>query len=265
MAFARTLALAALLAAAGSAQAGLVASDSLNTATAGSLAGQAGGSGWAGAWTGSNSVSVVDTGVADGSISGQALRFSGADNTSAATRALEGSISGAKVFVDFSLQFSAGSIDQNDFLGLWFGSYTGPNIGIKGNCDGAGNCNGADLFVRTTGSGGSFTTAMTVGTTYHLFALLEKTNGSSVYNRYSLWVDPTDAERSSLTGADAVFTGSSGLSSFSTIGFRTANLDAGDAVLVDALTVGELPEPATLALAGAGLLGLAAARRRKAA
>lgn len=263
MACMRTLALATLLAATGSAQAGLVISDNLNAAMTGSLAGQAGGVGWAGAWTGSSSATVVDTGVAAGAISGQALRFSGADNANAATRTLAGTVSATKVLVDFSLQFNAGSIDNNDFLALWFGSSTGPNIGVKGNCDGAAGCNGADLFVRTMGTGGSFATSMTVGTTYHLFALLEKVNGSSAYNRYSLWVDPTEAERSSLTGADAVFNGSSGLSAFATIGFRTANLDAGDAVLVDDLSITELPEPGSIALAGAALLGAVAARRRR--
>lgn len=258
MAFARALVLTALLGAMGSAQAGLVASDNLNTATVGSLAGQAGGQGWASAWSGSSSVSVVS-----GS-SGQALRFSGADNTSAASRTLGSTISANRVLVDFTLQFSSGAIDNNDFVALWFGNSTGPNIGVKGNCDGLTGCNGADLFVRTSGSSGSFSTAMTVGTTYHLFALLEKAGGASSYNRYSLWVNPTADEMTSLSGADAVFNGSSGLSSFSALGFRTANLDAGDAVLVDDLNITELPEPASFALAGAALLGLAAARRRKA-
>lgn len=256
MSFARKLALAAMLATAGIAQAALVtvAADNFDTAANGSLTGQAGGSGWAGAWTGSGSVAVA----------GQALSFTG-NNDSAATRTLASAISSNQVVVQFDVQFSAGVIDNNDFLGLWLGNIFGPNAGVKGNCDGAANCNGADLFVRTSGTTGSFTTPMTVGTTYHLFALLEKAAGSAVYNRYSLWVDPTGAEMAGLTGADAVFNGSSGISAFSTIGFRTANLDGGDVIRVDNLTISTVPEPASAALAALALLGVLATRRRRAA
>jgi hypothetical protein len=259
----RTWTLAALLAAATAAHAAPVVVDNFNSAAIGGLAGQAGGNGWAGGWNGSSSVAVVDTSAAGGAFGGQALRFSGADNNSAASRVLANAVSGGQVVVDFNLQFSSGAIDTNDFLSLWLGNATGPSIGVKGNCDGAANCGGADLFVRTAGASGSFTTPMTVGTTYHLFALLEKVNGSAFYNRYSLWIDPTDAEMFSFTGADAVFNGSSGISSFSTIGFRTANLDAGDAILVDNLRIAELPEPGSVALAMVALLGAFATTRRR--
>lgn len=218
------------------------------------------GSGWA---LTSAAASVANASAADGAINGQALRFTG-NNDNAATRQLGQSISASRVFVQFDLQFDAGAIDNNDFVGLWLGTTTGPSIGLKGNCDGAPSCNGADLFVRTSGTGGKFSTALTVGDTYHLFGLLEKVNGSANYNRYSLWVNPTGAEMSGLTGADAVFDGNSGISSFSTLGFRTVNLDAGDAVLVDNLNVSTVPEPASAALAGAALLGALVASRRRA-
>ncbi|XHS79511.1 PEP-CTERM sorting domain-containing protein [Burkholderiaceae bacterium UC74_6] len=261
----RTWAAAALFLAACAAQATPVASDNLNSATLGSLAGQNTGSGWASGWTGSNNVKVVNALAADGAITGDALAFSGADNASAATRVLGSTISASHVLIDFNLQFDAGQIDGNDFLALWFGDSTGPNIGVKGNCDGAAGCNGADLFVRTKGTSGSFSTAMTVGTTYHLYALLEKTGNSSVYNSFSLWVDPTADEMKNFSGADAVFTGASSISSFSTIGFRNANLDSNDVVLVDNLNISTVPEPSGIALAGIALLGLVATSRRRAA
>lgn len=245
MSFARKLALAAAISFAGAAHALPVLSS-------------ADGSGW----TGSSSMSVVTVGAAEGAIAGQALRFAG-NSDSAAVRSLGQTLNARQVVVQFDLQFDAGLVDNNDFLALWLGSTTGPNIGLKGNCDGAAGCNGADLFVRTTGASGSFTMPVTVGQTYHLFGLLEKANGSAVYNRYSLWVNPTGAEMAGLTGADAVFNGGSGLGGFSTIGFRSANLDSGDVVLVDNLSISTVPEPASAALAGLALLGVLATTRRR--
>ena len=169
-------------------------------------------------------------------MSGNALRFSNPDATSAASRTLSAAVTGA-VWVDYLFQFDSGLIQRNDFLGLWLGNSSGPNIGLKANCDAASGCT-ADLFVRTTGSGGSYTTNITIGQTYHLVGLLQKTGSSSTYNKFDLWVDPTNAELLSLTGVDASATGAS-IASFSTVGFRTANLDTSptNASVVDRLLV----------------------------
>jgi len=206
---------------------------------------------------------IVTVGVDEASITGSALRFTG-NSGQAATNALGITVNTAKLLISFDLKFDAGQIDGNDFLGFWLGNSGGPNIGLKGNCGGAAGCS-ADLFVRTQGVEGSFATMVTLDTTYHLVALLEKASGSSYYDRYSLWVDPTSAELATFTGADAVFNASSGVTSFSSVGFRTANLDQGDVLLVENINIYTVPVPSSAALAAVALCSayFAAYRRRR--
>jgi len=170
------------------------------------------------------------------------------------------------IFIEFTVSYT-GALQNNDFAVFYFGNSTGPNIGMKANCDGA--CTN-DLFVRMGGAGWSPFNyinpldAQPEPASYHLFGRLSKTGSSGNYNRFDLWFNPTAAEKASLTGWDAYATGNSGYSSFSSFGIRTANLDAGDTVNFNDVTINAVPEPGTVSLLGLAFVGMAAMRRRRA-
>lgn len=255
------LALTAALAAAPAMAHVVLASDHFDAYTSGALNGSNGGTGWGGAWTdtGSTNAVVSPTAASDAPMSGQSLRLSG-NAEGAATRQLAHTITG-NVLISFDFQFDAGTLSNNDFMGFWFGTSDGPNIGLKANC---GNSCTDDLFARTSGSdAGGHAQDMAVGTTYTILGYLRKMGASTVYNRFDLWVNPTAHEWATLTGADAFDIGNASISSFSQIGFRTATLSNGDALRIDNLAISKVPEPGTLALLGLALAGIAAVARRR--
>ena len=265
-----TIVLAASLLASTSAMAAgtsIVAADNFEQAAKGTVVGTAGGTGWVSGWQsglGATAPTVITpVSAMQGS---QSLQFT-ANSNSAAYRDLSTSISG-DVLVRFAFQYT-GVLGGNDFLGLYFGTANtgndGPNLGLKANC-GAGACPaGQDGFVRLGATSQYLAKSdLVAGQTYVLFGHLYKTNASVTYNNFDAWLNPTDAEMLSLTTPDAQARGASSVASFSTMGFRTANLDDGVTVRVDDISVSAIPEPATIALFGAALLGMGALRRRRA-
>jgi len=258
--------------------ASVIASDNFDYG-AGEVAGQNGGSGWAGAWSASTAATQV---VAPGTTlsGGNALQVSG-NNNSVAYRQLDSAFTGNKLYVDFYIQLDSGTLAANDFLGLWLdvagtGDHTNrPNIGIK--ADGSAT---NDVFVRTSGTSGSFASSSNIGNsndiTYHIVGLLSRTVPGN-YTSFALWLDPMLAD---LSTPDAIMLGNTGLSQISYVGFRSVNLDSGDVLLIDGLQLSttwnealrisanadtnNVPEPGTAALIGLGLLGLGFSRRRKA-
>jgi hypothetical protein len=170
----------------------------------------------------------------------------------------------AGVLVDFTFSYT-GTLQNNDFFGIWFGSSTGPSFGLKANCGGdTAGCTD-DVFYRLSGVKGPYLAGsnLSANTSYRLAGYLYKSTGSSTYNNLDIWLNPTDSQLVGLTGASAHLTGASGLTSFSNIGFRTVNIDNGVVLTVNQINVSAVPEPGTLALMGLAAAGFGVLRRRK--
>lgn len=227
----------------------LLAIDDFESYAIGSVAGQNGGTGWGGSWTGiANRQQLIDVSsqplrydapneefIAGGE---RALQLSGSDNL-AATRPVAQAYSGDVVYVSMLMRFQLAP-GNNKFAALWF-DQTGfsniPNIGIKTNRGTGGGPE--DLFVRTRTNNDVYTMAVENGVSYLLVGRLSKSTpgANQPYDSYELWVNPISlSEQPAL--ADVVSVGDSTVSSFAQIGFRTENLTATDLVTLDRIALG---------------------------
>lgn len=226
------------------------------------------GTGWNGDW---QLIKAGPKKPAPASIINSSLVFTG-DSSDAAVRKLA-KAQDSDVLIDFTLQYS-GLLGTNDFVGLWLGKHNGqdadhtkvPNIGLKANC-GVDKKNVTctnDLFVRLSGTDGYFLDGsdLEAGKRYQVFGHLYKSgiNNSKHYDRFDAWYQEIGT---GMTSSVITAKGNSNLTSFDTLGFRSAGIDKGLQVSVDNLRVANVPEPGSVALMGLALAGLAVARRRK--
>ena len=265
------IAIACWIAGAYSASASLLVSEDFNyPSLPAELNGQNGGTGFSGAWTANTGVTEVRSpsltftrgdGYTYAPVGGSLELLGNVDD--AAHRTLASAINGDAFYVSLLLNVS-GSLQDNDFGAGWFNSVTGIGLGLKAN---QGNGSGSyDVFARAkydagAPDAGAYYQNLTIGQTYLIVARFSKTTPgvANPFNEADLWVNPIYASSGSANAS--INQSAPGLStSVSTLGFRSANLDPGDAVYYDALRIGTtwadvvpVPEPTTV-VAGALLL-----------
>jgi len=200
------------------------------------LHGENGGAGWSGAWSASTgSTELVDVSysytVPGGGLitANSALQVSG-NNNSLVSRSLASSQSD-EVYISFLMNFADGAITNNDFTVWWFNDYNGPNIGIKAN---QGDGSGPEDVVARTNGGSVYSQDLGIDTTHLVVGHLYK-SGAGNYDRYALWVDPAADD---FASPDDTATGSSDISSFTTVGIRSVNLTGDDSINFAALRLG---------------------------
>jgi MSHA biogenesis protein MshQ len=228
----------------------LLAIDDFESYSPGSIAGQNGGIGWNGGWTGViNRQQITDT-------SANLLRYSAPNNefiaggerglmlsgssATAATRLISSRRTDDVVYVSMLVRFDIAS-GNNLFASLWFdqtGFSNVPNIGLKSNRGSGGGAE--DIMVRTRTNNDVYSTPIVNGETYLIVGRMAKTNpgANQPYDQWQLWVNP--ATLSDEPGSpDVSTTGVSDVVSFREIGFRTENLSASDRVTIDRMAIGK--------------------------
>ncbi|QYY36951.1 hypothetical protein [Ruficoccus sp. ZRK36] len=220
------------------------AADDFESYSLGSIDGYNDGTGWNGAWSAAAGQSVVDvsgnqlTYTVNGgnTLSGgnQSLQLSGTSEY-AAYRSLADTQAGT-IYISYLMRVDGTTIENNDFASMWLnepGTQGGMSTGFKANNgDGGGT---EDFFIRPylDGTNAGYAGDVNLGETYLVVAKFDKSAGSSVYDTFSLWINPDAWDENN---PDAIYEMDSNTSIVDMIGYRSANLDNGTTVLIDNLT-----------------------------
>jgi len=260
------LAFAAALILTSGARAALVANESFNTYPIGELDGLNGGSGWAGGWSvfpGYDLEDVVDpTGIAPNNApliststgvpfdgNGRAVQVRGNKplNGNSIQRQLASPFAGDDLYVSF-LWRPEQDLVTDDFFILWLDDDPATNVDDKHDDDdvaflGARGAN--QVFARLSNTSGTSTNqdtgANVVGANQDslIVGRLYKDGGSSDYNRFSFWVDPTSP---ALGAPLKTVSRSTGMNQVSYVGLRTGQrTEDTDMFLFDQLRLGTTP------------------------
>jgi hypothetical protein len=263
------------------ARATLIAYDGFETYTSDAVLNtNAGGSGWATAWSSVNSVKVVAPSspitYASGAvtINGGTRAAEVADpdgnNGVALDNAASRSFTAQTGTVYFSFLFRVeNGAGADDFIQFSLNNDT--SITNSGSIGDLSNVSGTNAFAARIGgnSGGSSvnsTTSATGGTTFFLVGKISKTSGGN-YNLMELFVNPTTLTES---GVVATQSADSGIAAISYFTLRISNLETTDQYRFDELRIGTtwadvvpVPEPSACAAVAGGLVLMAAALRRR--
>jgi hypothetical protein len=278
-----TLGVSALLVAAmaATAGAGLIAYEGFDTYAAGtqvesnSGVGLSGGTGWTDVWNIADAyrtnVTVVNqslsysSGNGDVQVSGgtKAMRVTGISQTAGNFVLAGRGVPSTTGTYYLSMLFYAPTVAvDSDFIQMGFDTaWANPRTSI-----GQQRSGGVPAwFARTGGSSTTYAADTVVPeNTYFLVAKVSRVSGSTNYNRVDLFVNPT-----SLTepGTPTVSrTGDSGIANLAYFAIREAFVETADTYYFDEIKIvdswsGAIPEPATLALMGLGVVGVYLGRR----
>ncbi len=268
-------------AAAATAGAGLIAYEGFETYAAGtqvessSGVGLSGGTGWTDAWnvvdTYRTNVTVVNQSLSYTSGSVQvnggtkAMRVTGISNTTGNFVLAGRGVPSTTGTYYLSMLFYAPTVAvDSDFIQMGFDTaWANPRTSI-------GQTNNAGVpawFARTTSTSGNSTFAtdtVTPADTYFLVAKVSRVSGSTNYNRVDLYVNPTSLTEPGTPNATRI--GDSGIASLAYFVIREAFVETADTYYFDEIKIvdswaGAMPEPATLALMGLGIVGVYLGRR----
>lgn len=252
-----------------------IAYDNFESYAAGDLNANSGGTGWGGAWSADTSVDVVAKSLSysSGSVTingGSKAVEAGADNVEALVSRNFPSQTTGPVYMSFLFQ-GITSVDDVISVGLKEdGTGTHPYRNLAGvNFGSNGGAINAEVYgVDTTQARTDTGTTAVAGTTYFLVARISKSGGD--FQSADVLVNPTSTTEpgSGWTNRNFADNTSNLLDLFR---IRTAIMDTGDGFFIDEVQIGTtyddvvtpIPEPGSIVLLLAGLLGLLVIPRRK--